>query len=286
MQRDFKQLVPRLPDLLCIGAQKAGTSWFHETFGLRSDIWIPHYKEMHFFDYKFVDNNRGWIGPHRMNNLNAARRRHGQNHSVPDPHYLAYLDAIEAGDMDTLDWYRYVFSPAGADQIALDVTPEYSCIPQSGVEYVAEVLPNAKFVYIIRDPLDRAISQLRMNVSRRLRNKPDAKINWKNESQNGVLLNRGNYREYVPRWESVFGRDRLLFVPFGKIKSDPVGLFRQVEQLMGLEPTEYKMVDRVVHKTQPLDVPDHAIDHLREALAPQYQFLKQHFSAEFVANMK
>ena len=43
----------RKPDILCIGAQKAGTSWLHVTLATRRDIWVPPFKELHFFDHNF-----------------------------------------------------------------------------------------------------------------------------------------------------------------------------------------------------------------------------------------
>lgn len=38
----------RKPDFICIGAQKAGTTWLYVTLGRRPEIWFPPFKEFHF----------------------------------------------------------------------------------------------------------------------------------------------------------------------------------------------------------------------------------------------
>jgi hypothetical protein len=46
------------PDFICIGAQKAGTTWLYVTLGRRPDIWFPPFKEFHFFDTTFDEHCR------------------------------------------------------------------------------------------------------------------------------------------------------------------------------------------------------------------------------------
>ena len=38
------------PDFLCVGAQKAGTSWLFHQLTLHPDFWMPPVKEVHYFD--------------------------------------------------------------------------------------------------------------------------------------------------------------------------------------------------------------------------------------------
>src|SRR5689334_16087334 len=38
------------PDFLCIGAQKAGTSWLYQQLEPHPDFWMPPVKELHYFD--------------------------------------------------------------------------------------------------------------------------------------------------------------------------------------------------------------------------------------------
>ncbi len=38
------------PDFLCVGAQKAGTSWLYQQLEPHPDFWMPPVKELHYFD--------------------------------------------------------------------------------------------------------------------------------------------------------------------------------------------------------------------------------------------
>ena len=41
------------PDFICIGAQKAGTSWLYYTLKEHPDIEFPGEKEVHFWDMHY-----------------------------------------------------------------------------------------------------------------------------------------------------------------------------------------------------------------------------------------
>jgi hypothetical protein len=38
------------PDFLCVGAQKAGTSWLYRELEPHPDFWMPPVKELHYLD--------------------------------------------------------------------------------------------------------------------------------------------------------------------------------------------------------------------------------------------
>src|SRR5438309_7414307 len=38
------------PDFLCVGAQKAGTTWLYRELESHPDFWMPPLKELHYFD--------------------------------------------------------------------------------------------------------------------------------------------------------------------------------------------------------------------------------------------
>ena len=75
-------------------------------------------------------------------------------------------DAITTGRMFHNQWYKRIFAPAPPGAKPMDFTPEYSTLPEGGVTYVADFLPKARILYLIRHPVDRAVSQLRMNLRR------------------------------------------------------------------------------------------------------------------------
>ena len=241
---------------------------------------MPPFKEMHFFDHKFIAECRRWTTWHVKQGIQMARERHLARSTTPDDTYLDYLDRLQTPPILNGTWYKYIFSRAGEDQKCLDVTPEYSCIPEEGLAFFQRFLPDSQLIYIIRNPLDRLKSQMRMNAQRK-KKLPSSPQDWEELLQMPALQTRGDYRTNVPRWDARFAAERLMYLPFGEIKKDPARLLRKIEAHCGLPPFEYPDAAEKVHQTEPLSLPDHVVARLEEMAAPQNEFLIKRFGRAF-----
>ncbi|MFT4014929.1 MAG: sulfotransferase [Paracoccus sp. (in: a-proteobacteria)] len=277
---------PRKPDFLGIGAQKAGTTWLSQMLSQHPEIWTPPFKEVQFFNHRFNEEHRAWLPWHyKRGRQNIEKRFALRGEEVP-PAMTAYLDRITREPMFTNHWYKQVFAPAPRGTRSIDITPEYSTLPEEGVDFVAKFLPDAKFIYIIRHPVDRAISQLKMNLTRKGRS-PQSVEDWLREIEDPVLTDRGDYQTYVPRWNARFGPDRMLYLPFGMIGRDPLAFLRRVEGFLGLTPFAYRdMSKKVFASAKGLSVPDKARAALRAKLEPQFAFLDDTFGKSFTAQFR
>lgn len=275
---------PRKPGALCIGAQKAGTSWLAQTLGQHPQVWIPPFKEVQFFNHRFMPQHRRWIAWHYRNKPAEIRARH-EGRGVPMPPELdAYLDALTRGQMFHNHWYKRVFAPAPVHAVPMDFTPEYSTLPDEGVDFVARMLPRARIIYLIRHPVDRAISQLRMNLRREGR-RPASLADWMAELDNPVLAERGDYASYLPRWRARFAD--MLVVPFGRIASDPDRLMSDIEGYLGIGPYPYEGLRRKVFANpEGLTPPPEVADELSRRLAPQIEFLRRELGEDFVVALR
>jgi hypothetical protein len=277
---------PRKPRIIGIGAQKAGTTWLAQMLAQHPGIWAPPLKEIQYFTHRFLPRHRDWLPWHfRRSRQNLERDYTQGGRSLPSE-LTIYLDRLTTTPMFTDDWYQAGFAPAPAGQLPMDVSPEYSTLPDEGVDYVARFLPEARFVYVIRHPVDRAISQLKMNLARKGR-KPATLADWLAEIEEPALLDRGDYATYLPRWRARFGPDRLLVLAFGRIRRDPLGLMRQIEAFLDLPPAQYEGLERKVFGAPGgLSVPDEARAALRTKLEPQFEFLSRATSPEFMASLR
>lgn len=273
----------RKPDIVCIGAQKAGTSWLHQTLATRPDIWVPPFKELHFFDHKFIEECSRWAPWHVKKGLKAARERHISGPGPRDNAYLAYLESLAARPILNGTWYKRVFSRADDQQKCLDVTPEYSCIPDEGVDFFKRFLPDARLIYIVRDPRERLKSQLRM-MAHGTYNGRLTDDEWTAILDMPALSTRGDYLNNIPRWDRRFSQDQLLYLPFGQIKKDPLGLLKTIEDHCDLPAQMYKNADRKVHQTKPLRLPAFVLDQVETRVAPQNRFLQERFDQSFLTD--
>lgn len=274
---------PRKPRILCIGAQKAGTSWLHHHLNAHPMIWTTPFKELHYFDARHCPDHRKWLPWHFRQAIRDTERRFAaRGEEMPDD-MIKYLLDMTSGKMFNQNWYRRAFAPAPQDALPLDTTPEYSTLPDDGLDDVADTLPNAKFIYLIRDPVDRAVSQLKMNLSRKkmLPGQPQGYLRHLDDPE---LVNRGDYASYLPRWQARFGPDRLLILPYGRIASDPLALMREVESFLKIPAHDYLRLGGRVHESGAAPAfPDEGRQILRRTFAGQYAYLNANFDTHFNA---
>ncbi len=135
------------PDFLCVGAQKAGTSWLYRQLEPHPDFWMPPVKELHYLD-----------------NLNRTRRFHAPRRGDErDASFLEDMNNLGARFYLDLDSYGRLFCHKGP-LLSGDISPAYSTLTDEIIERVVNYFPNLKVIFLARDPVERAWSQLSMGV--------------------------------------------------------------------------------------------------------------------------
>ncbi|WP_410218934.1 sulfotransferase family protein [Paracoccus sp. (in: a-proteobacteria)] len=276
--------LPRKPGVLCIGAQKAGTSWLAQMLGQHPQVWIPPFKEVQYFNHLHIPGHRRWIAWHYRNKPQEIRDRHVARKVDLPPELDEYLTAVTSGKMFHNQWYKRVFAPAPAHAIPMDFTPEYSGLPDEGVQAVKDFLPKARVIYLIRHPVDRAISQLRMNL-RREKRMPETVDDWLAEVANPVLDERGDYATYLPRWQARY--PDMLVIPFGLIGTQPGAVMDAVEAHLGIGPGLYaNLTQKVFANPAGVMPPPEAVTALEARLAPQIDALRDMLGQDFVDRLR
>lgn len=166
--------------LVCIGAQKSGTSWLHSI--LAKDLrfaqvsqQFTNIKEIHYFDYLY-DNKANHINGWRANFLIQMIRNRGQTmHSIIQAYlhgnfynnlnkYIINGDSFLVNRFNTLtaelndEWYSNLIKCDKNQTYSLDITPDYSVIGEKGFIHMSKITKNLKIIYILRDPIERAWS--------------------------------------------------------------------------------------------------------------------------------
>ena len=267
-----------LPKVLCIGAQKAGTSWLHENLKSNQGAWLPPFKELHFLDHKFLPANRRWTKAHVVRGLQNATLN---AQLCRDIEKLKYLDTLSQPPLLTRNWYRRVFSSCPDDKVGIDVTPEYASIPSEGIVYARELLgENLRIIFLVRDPVERALSQMRMYIGRR-KKIPSTPAAWEELMSEPDLRDRGNYLSHIPRWEAIFPLSSMLYIPFGRIANVPCDVLNEVEEFCGLPKATYPRANERVYAGPPVEFPKDVVFQLENILRDQTDFLVQRFGRKF-----
>lgn len=171
------------PNFLIIGAAKSGTSAVAVQLAQHPDIFIPDAKELHLFD------------------------RQPQLRLDPaSPAWQAYL-AHFAGAKD--------FRLRGEATVAYTMFPLAQSVPEKIMGHLGPI----KLIYIVRDPLDRIVSQYRH--ARR----DDPKLvpfeDWvlTSEAQRGAV-ERSNYLQQLQPFINLFGQERVKVIFYEDYRDD------------------------------------------------------------------
>lgn len=277
-----------LPDFICIGAQKAGTTWLHQMLAQNPSVWLPPLKELHFLSHAANPRNKEhpsdpdtwgvkFINKGISRRLKELKRKDGP----VDAGYVDYLNSLIGPDIMTEAWYRRIFSyPAAEGKVKCEITPAYLAIDAEGIAYAKSLLGDVKLLLIVREPVSRLVSQVKMGVVRSGEEEYTDEV-WENAIENAGKRRRGDYADAIPLWQEHFG-DRLLILPFGDIKTKPGEFIRRVEDFMDIPHFDrYQMLNEQVHKTKDVAVPGWVGEKIGALMKPQQDFIRQHFGQEF-----
>jgi hypothetical protein len=209
------------PDFLCVGAQKAGTSWLYQQLELHPDFWMPPVKELHYFDQ-----------------LNRTKRFHPpRSGDERDTSFLEKMETLTGQFYLDLESYGRLFCYKGP-LLSGDISPAYSTLNDEIVERVVNHFPNLKVVFLARDPVERAWSQLSMGVRLGMINRFDATDPEEvihNLLNPGVLI-RSHPSKIVARWRRYVRPENFRVYFFDDLKENPAELRCSIVHFLGGDP--------------------------------------------------
>ncbi len=134
------------------------------------------------------------------------------------------------------DWYLGLFSDAGEARYAGEASTDYTRRPRlKGVpEKIRAYAPDARILYIMRDPLDRALSHYWWDVqySAEGRSFKDA------ASRSREILDVGHYAMQIAPYLEIFGRERVHVVTLETLTSNAPATLRAVWDFLDLPPAD------------------------------------------------
>ncbi|MEO1549177.1 MAG: sulfotransferase [Pseudomonadota bacterium] len=206
-----------IADVLCIGAQKTSTSWLHHVLNVHPKLYVfPNSK------------------PVTSTNKEA--------------HYWDWNRA--RGET----WYRTLMTPEAPDLMSMDFTPEYAFLPARDVEDCKRLNPSAKVIYVLRDPLSRAVSALRMHAKRETGDADPAehRIRFGPETLDMIdrarILEHSSYVANHARWAKHY--DQILVLNYEDILAKPREVIDRIFAHLDLDPAELSAQARETFETR------------------------------------
>ena len=210
-----------LPGFVVIGAQRCGTTSYFALLSKHPSVGVPFRKEIHFFDRDLYDRGERFY-----------------RSFFPSPERLRARGELLTGEA-TPD---YLFHPLGAQR-------------------VPAMLPDARFLVLLRDPVVRAWSHHALHATRgrealSFEDAIDAEPERVGRERERILsdpaypattylrysyLGRGDYAQQLREWFGAVPRERILVQVSEEFFADPRGALREVETLLELPAWEAPM---------------------------------------------
>lgn len=256
------------PTFICPGATKAGTTWLNEQLKLHPDFRMPIQKEL---DY--------------LGDFPNSRKK-----------YLKRLPTVterltgRPGSKARLDWwslftstwdpkkYPSLFEYAQG-KLTGDISPNYRGLSTARINKAAALVPNAKIVILLRNPVDRAWSHARHYVSRGPKNtlpeaeRLDAMVKF---ATSKPCFQGGDYATIVGDWTSAFGKKQIGVFYYDKLVSRPAEFLDDILSFLGASamPTKFQAnLGEIINKGEEHPCPEDLREKLGELYAPMLKTL-------------
>lgn len=195
--------VGALPGLVVIGAMKAGTSALHRYLDAHPDIAMSEPKELCFF--------------------------YG---TEPDPTVDDDGWSASGNWWRGVAWYRRHFPADG--RLGGESSPGYTSPAHPGAAArLARTIPRARLVYLVRDPLERAVSQYRHHLRDGAETRDLATALLDPASQ---YLARSRYHDRLRPWLDHVPTAQLLVVTHEDLRDRRRATLRRVQAHVGVAP--------------------------------------------------
>jgi len=192
----------RKPNLFLIGAMKAGTHYLRKLLKAHTNIFMCEPDEPSYF-----------VDPRHLRRI--------------------YPEMWQRGFWRSEERYLELFRPAGDAPLLGEASTSYTKLPLApGVaERIAAFNPDARFIYLLRDPVERAISHYWHMVQHHTERRPIADA-FKSDAQFVAFSHYAmQLRPYLER----FGRDRIAVVIHERLIADPAGVMRGVYEWLDVD---------------------------------------------------
>ena len=213
--------------LFCVGVTKGGTSSLYRALHDHPQCSIRSVKELHYYDtfdvtarnaqIKIFEKKLAEFETELIGNLTSGKKTWQNPFLERRILDMKSLISVIAGDRTgDIRFQRYLVGLRTKEDLVADVTPSYSICSEATLSRMLENNPNCKVLILIRDPLSRLWSHIRMHTQRTLQleksfedsaNSMLRRILYDNEA--AQITDRGDYSAIITRFRSIFSPSQL-----------------------------------------------------------------------------
>ncbi|WP_421725534.1 sulfotransferase [Bauldia sp.] len=234
----MNQIVPTRegPDFICVGTQKGGTQWLFDQLDGHPDFWMPPIKELHYFDHPGGHVKKASrlleAAEDDLETCNATRVQQ-RRRPLTEGDILHLRIYVRRTKKIRMKEYASLFSMKDK-RLSGDITPNYSALKPGLAQRIVERFPDARIVFIAREPIERFWSAYNMDL-RRLGEEPSVASMMAYFHRDGVQR-RTFQAEAVRRWRRITPNGRFALFFFDDLIANAVAFRETILAFLGGDP--------------------------------------------------
>lgn len=268
--------------MLGVGATKSGTSWLYRYLADHPACHFRTIKELHYFDGLEKGGLAAQADDRRREadaiqaRIDAGRQGKGAATRLADRR--DWIRVLDKGREDPGAYLEYLDGGRRDEAVVGEVTPAYALLPEARLRRMAAMGGrDVRFVYLMRDPVARLWSHVRMIAGRRspdgivARRRCDRIFDRTLAGEETQIEARGDYRAALDRLARAIDPARLLVLVSEELTSG-AGVARLCA-FLGI--AERAPDPAPVHAGQPMPMRPAQARAARDWLAPQYDYVAE-----------
>lgn len=273
-----------------IGSSKCGTTSLHSAISKNPDVHAPPGKEIHYWS---------WVRPPFLKESTLQKRLFEMQNpftrsifwaaSTINPSWrnkyvrLKFYETMLSSDIgNNAAYLEYLKWGRGKEPVTVDFTPNYCLLGKETFREMAALAEDTKFVFIMRDPVERLWSSIRFENrfkawhAEKARALLNARLEYALSDPFDNLVRKSRYDEIIDRLESSVGSQNCLYLFYENLFETEE--LNKLSSWLGISPVE-------ITASEPLNVGSFSklapFDHLLKAaqrnFAPTYNYVRQRF---------
>jgi len=249
------------PDFFIVGPQRTGTSWLYKNLDQHPQIFMSKPKELFFFN--------------KLRSKDDLRYR-----SDELSWYLDFFMPERFGQkmLKKKKKFRKIYLP----KVRGEATASYSTLDPEIIKEITILNPNIKIILLIRNPIDRAWSHAKKELSqkqgRALESITDDE--FKDFFNQSYQLKCARYTDNIDTWSEFLSEGNIFIGFFDDMKNNPEQLLFNVFSFLGVE-DDQKFISSLayekVNSTEASHIPRKYKLYLEELLKPELEKLEKRF---------
>ncbi|HUY14108.1 MAG TPA: sulfotransferase [Terriglobia bacterium] len=148
--------------------------------------------------------------------------------ALKEPEFFSKDSVFEKGEA----WYKALFAEAGGDQICGEASTTYTRWPNTPdvPARIRDLLPNPKFIYLMRNPVERAYSHYCHHMRLEVTMTFEEALN-----RNSIYVDCSLYASQIDQYLRFFPKEAFLFLLLDDLVIDPHGVMTKVERFLKID---------------------------------------------------